>query len=114
MVAVRDGSASTRGRDLSAWLGLIPRQVSTGGKAKLIGISKRGNCYLRTLFIHGARAVLNRVRDRSMAMTAWADNLRTRIHSNVAAVAVANKLVRIARAVLTRGLPYRPTAGAPP
>ncbi len=60
VAAVGVGSAFGRGRDLSAWLGLVPRQVSTGGKAKLIGISKRGNCYLRTLFIHGARAVLNR------------------------------------------------------
>ncbi len=58
MAAIGDGNAFGRGRDLAAWLGLVPRQVSTGGKAKLLGITKRGNKYLRMLFIHGARAAL--------------------------------------------------------
>lgn len=103
VAAIGDGSAFKKGRDLSAWLGLVPRQISTGGKPKLIGISKRGNVYLRKLFIHGARAVLHLVKDRSTPMAKWIDRLKQRTHPNVAATAMANKLARIAWAVLTKG-----------
>jgi transposase len=103
VAAVGDGQAFAKGRDLSAWLGLVPRQISTGGKAKLIGISKRGNSYLRKLFIHGARTVLHLVKDRSSPLARWVDKLKLRRHGNVAAVAMANKLARIAWAVLTKG-----------
>jgi transposase len=65
VAAVGDAKIFGKGRDLAAWLGLVPRQVTTGGKAKLIGISKHGNTYLRKLFIHGARTVLHLVKDRS-------------------------------------------------
>lgn len=102
IAAIGDGSAFIKGRDLSAWLGLVPRQVSTGGKAKLIGISKRGNPYLRKLFIHGARTVLHLIRDRTTPLARWSDRLMQRRHGNVAAVAMANKLARIAWAVLTK------------
>ena len=102
VAAIGDGSAFKKGRDLSAWLGLVPRQISTGGKPKLIGISKRGNVYLRKLFIHGARTVLHLVKDRSTPMAKWIDRLKQRTHPNVAATAMANKLARIAWAVLTK------------
>jgi transposase len=102
VAAIGDGEAFAKGRDLSAWLGLVPRQVSTGGKAKLIGISKRGNAYLRKLFIHGARTVLHLVKDRTTPLARWIDQLKARSHGNVAAVAMANKLARIAWAVLTK------------
>jgi len=106
VAAIGDGRAFARGRDLSAWLGLVPRQISTGGKAKLIGISKRGNTYLRKLFIHGARAVLHLVRDRSAPMLEWVDALKKRRHVNVTAVALANKLARIAWAVVANNTRY--------
>ncbi len=92
VAAIGTGSSFGKARDLSAWLGLVPRQVTTGGKAKLIGISKHGNKYLRKLFIHGARTVLHLVRDRTSPITRWADGLKERAHVNVAAVAMANKM----------------------
>ncbi|OIQ79992.1 transposase IS116/IS110/IS902 family protein [mine drainage metagenome] len=110
VAAVGNGKAFGKGRDLAAWLGLVPRQVTTGGKAKLIGISKHGNTYLRKLLIHGARTVLHLVKDRSNPLARWVDGLKARMHVNVAAVAMANKLARIAWAVLTTGERYRPAA----
>jgi len=110
VAAIGGGESFVRGRDLAAWLGLVPRQITTGGKAKLIGISKHGNGYLRKLFIHGARTVLHLVRDRSAPITKWVDGLKERAHVNVAAVAMANKLARIAWAVLTKGERYRANA----
>ena len=70
-----NGSAFVKGRDFAAWLGLVPRQHSTGGKAKLLGISQRGNPYLRRLFIHGARAVLTQGRRDQLAFSSWMDQL---------------------------------------
>lgn len=110
VAAVGTGSSFAKGRDLAAWLGLVPRQITTGGKAKLIGISKHGKRYLRKLFIHGAWTVLHLVRDRTSPITQWADGLKERTHVNVAAVAMANKMARIAWAVLTKGERYRPAA----
>ncbi|HCQ67309.1 MAG TPA: IS110 family transposase [Rhodobacteraceae bacterium] len=110
VAAVGTGRSFAKGRDLAAWLGLVPRQITTGGKAKLIGISKHGNRYLRKLFIHGARTVLHLVRDRSSPIPRWADGPKERAHVNVAAVAMVNKIGRIAWAVLTKGERYRPTA----
>ncbi len=103
VAAVGTGRSFGKGRDLAAWLGLVPRQITTGGKAKLIGISKHGNRSLRKLFIHGARTLLHLVRDRTLPITTWADGLMERAHVNVAAVAVANKMARVAWAVLTKG-----------
>lgn len=102
LAAVGDGRQFRKARDLAAWLGLVPRQHSTGGRATLLGISKRGNPYLRRLIIHGARscvAHLNRERDR---MGEWIGQLEQRMHRNKVVVAFANKLARMAWAVLTR------------
>jgi transposase len=110
VAAIGTGSSFAKGRDLAAWPGLVPRQITTGGKAKLIGISKHGNRYLRKRFIHGARTVLHLVNDRETPITRWVDNLKARTHVNVAAVAMANKMARIAWAVLTQGERYRPSA----
>src|SRR5580693_2890561 len=95
-----------RARDLSAWLGIVPQQFSTGGKPKLLGISKRGNKYLRKQLIHGARAALPYVAERDTPLGRWAKALMSRAHRNVAVVAFANKLARIAWAVLRRGEPF--------
>ncbi len=100
IAAIGDGSGFRRGRDLGAWLGLVPRQHSTGGKARLLGISKRGNKYLRMLFIHGARAALPHLAKGDTPIGAWLRGLLARGHRNVAVVALANKLARIAWAVL--------------
>lgn len=106
IAAIGDGSGFRRGRDLGAWLGLVPRQHSTGGKAKLPGISKRGNRYLRMLFIHGARAALPHLAKRDTPIGAWLRGLLARGHRNVAVVALANKLARIAWAVLRGDQPF--------
>jgi transposase len=107
VAAIGNGSAFVKGREFAAWLGLVPRQHSTGGKATLLGISKRGNPYLRRLFIHGARSILTRTHRDKLAFGSWMDQLERRMHRNVATVAVANKLARIAWAVLAKGETYR-------
>jgi transposase len=103
IAAVGKAETFEHGRDLAAWLGLVPRQSTTGGKPKLMGISKRGNKYLRKLLIHGARAALPHVAEKDTALGRWAKNLLSRVHQNVAVVAFANKMARIAWAVLRRG-----------
>jgi transposase len=114
VAAIGNGAAFRKGRDFAAWLGLVPRQYSTGGKAKLLGISKRGNVYLRKILIHGARAAVLRIkRDRAL-IGAWLDALDARAPKNVVVVAMANKLARIAWAVLSSGQDYRPTANVIP
>jgi len=110
VAAIGNGAAFRKGREFAAWLGLIPRQHSTGGKAKLLGISKRGNVYLRRLFIHGARAMLLRVKYDTGRLGQWAHQLELRAPRNKVIVAVANKLARIAWAVLSTGNEYRNTA----
>jgi transposase len=107
VAAIGNGSAFRKGRDFAAWLGLVPRQYSTGGKAKLLGISKRGNLYLRRMFIHGARAVLLRVKHDTGRFGQWVHQLEARSPRNKVIVAIANKLARIAWAVLARGESYR-------
>ena len=106
IAAVGRAESFDRGRDLAAWLGLVPRQFSTGGKPKLLGISKRGNKYLRRQLIHGARAALPYVAERDTPLGRWANGLMRRAHRNVAVVAFANKLARIAWAVLRRRLRF--------
>jgi transposase len=91
--AIGNGTAFHKSSDLVAWLGLVPRQHSTGGKARLLGISKRGNPYLRRL---GGRAVLARVKREDHTFGSWLDRLEGRSPRNVAVVAMANKLARIA------------------
>ncbi len=110
VAAIGTGPGFGKGRDPAAWLGLVPRHITTGGKAKLIGISKPGNRYLRKLFIHGARTVLHLVRDRTSPITKWVDRLKERAQVNAAAVAMANKMARFAWAILATGERYRPTA----
>lgn len=112
VAAVGNGAAFDRGRDMAAWLGLVPREHSTGGKQRLLGISKRGNKYLRTLLIHGARAALPSLAGRSDALGSWLRTLLARAHRNVVVVALANKLARIVWAVLTGTNRYQGPASA--
>jgi transposase len=107
VAAIGNGAAFHKGREFAAWLGIVPRQYSTGGKARLYGISKRGNNYLRKILIHGARAVVLRSKRERIAMGAWMTALEARAPRNVLIVATANKLARIAWAVLSTGQDYR-------
>jgi len=100
VAAVGDASEFRNGRELAAWLGLVPRQRSTGGRPTLLGISKRGDRYLRTLLIHGARAALRAAPRRQDRRARWAVAAEKRRGRNVAAVALANKNARTAWAVL--------------
>jgi len=111
--AVGNGATFRKGRDLAAWLGLVPRQHSTGGKTKLLGISKRGNEYLRRMLLHGARSVVMHMERRKSALSAWLIQLASRTHRNVAVVALANKMARIAWVILTRSERYHPGELAP-
>lgn len=95
VAAVGDARAFGKGRDLAAWLGLVPRQATTGGKPRLLGISKRGNRYLRKNLVHGARAVLPKLAERDTPIGRWLRDLLARQHKNVVVVALANKLARI-------------------
>ena len=114
VAAIGNGAAFKRGRDFAAWLGLVPKQHSTGGKAKLLGITKRGNRYLRKLFVHGARAVLLRVKYDTGGFGQWVHRLAARAPRNKVIVAIANKLARIAWVVLASGNEYQhqPVAAA--
>jgi transposase len=106
VAAIGNGETFKRGRDLAAWLGLVPKQRTTGGKPKLGAITKRGNCYLRKLLIHGARAALPWLMKGQTPLAAWLRGLRTRAHTNTVIVALANKLARIAWATLQRNQDY--------
>ncbi|MCO3951283.1 IS110 family transposase, partial [Pseudomonas aeruginosa] len=96
------------GRQFAAWLGLVPRQHSTGGQPRLGNISKRGDTYLRTLLIHGARAVVRCCANKTDARSRWLQGLLQRRPANVVAVALANKNARILWALLSRETCYRP------
>jgi transposase len=110
IASVGDARVFKNGRHMAAWLGLVPRQQSTGGKPRLMGISKRGDRYLRTLLIHGARSAM-RVIDRSPdARARWAADVERRRGKNIATVALANKTARIAWAMLAHGDSYRAAA----
>jgi transposase len=104
------------GRQLAAWLGLVPRQHSTGGKPMLLGISKRGDAYLRTLLIHGARSVVRVTAGNASEAQSWLTQLIGRRHKNVAAVALTNKNARTVWALLSKEQDYeighRPSAPA--
>jgi len=102
VAAVGKAEAFEQARDLGAWLGLVPRQYTTGGKPRLLGISKRGNTYLRTLLIHGARAALPSLARTNTALGAWLRGLLARCHPNIVVVALANKLARIAWVLIRR------------
>jgi transposase len=107
VAAVGSGAAFRRGRDLAAWIGMVPREHSTGGKQKLLGISKRGNSYLRRLFVQGARAVMRFRNKQAPALNKWLGQLLARAHQNKVIVALANKMIRIAWAVLYKNERYR-------
>lgn len=107
VAAIGNGAAFRKGRDFSAWIGIVPREHSTGGKQKLLGISKRGNRYLRKLFVQCARAVLQQKSKQTPGLKAWLEKLTSRTHRHAAAVALANKLARMAWAVLATGEAYR-------
>jgi transposase len=106
--ALGDGKSFSKGREFAASLGLTPRQHSTGGKERLLGISKRGDSYLRKLLVHGARAVLRHARHRDDALSQWLNELRARKHVNVITVAMANKTARIAWAIVHGDTDYDP------
>jgi len=108
VAAIGDKSCFKNGRQFAAWLGLVPKQHSSGGKARLLGISKRGDRYLRTLLIHGARAVLGKAAGKTDARSQWIGRMRERRHPNVVAVAIANKNARIIWSLLSRDQEYRP------
>jgi len=108
--AAGDARVFKNGRQFAAWLGLVPKQHSSGGKPRLLGISKRGDAYLRTLLIHGGRSAVFRAGRKTDPRSRWLCALRARHHQNVAAVALANKNARIAWALLARGETYRPAS----
>ncbi len=101
IAAIGDIKAFKSGRELAAWLGLVPKQYSTGGKSTLLGISKRGDSYLRTLLIHGGRSVSRVAHRHQDSRNRWIGNIKQRRGENISNVAVANKNARIAWALLT-------------
>ena len=113
VAAIGNGSGFKQGRDFGAWLGLVPKQESTGDRTILGKISKRGNKYLRTLFVQAAHVVLARRPGAAMrSLWPWIEQASKRLHRNMLAIALANKLARIAWAVLARGRAYEPRVPA--
>lgn len=110
IAAISDVTVFKNGRELAAWLGLVPRQHSTGGKPTLLGISKRGDTYLRTLMIHGGRTVVRVADKHDDRRNRWVKELDNRRGKNISAVAVANKNARIAWAVLSKKESYQAAA----
>jgi transposase len=115
VAAIGTGDAFSKGRDFAAWLGLVPKQISTGDRTILGKISKRGNRYLRVLFVQAAWVVLIKPQSwERHGLKRWIEAAKKRLHRNVLAIALANKLARIAWAVLARGRAFeaRPAASA--
>jgi len=110
VAAVGDASTFGRGRDLAAWLGLVPRQATTGGKPRLLGITKRGSRYLRNMLIQGARAAMPTLSKGDTRLGAWLRALLSRSHHNVVVVALAAKMARIAWVLLRHERTYQPVA----
>lgn len=108
VATVGEAKSFSSGRQLAAWLGMVPKQASSGGKTTLLGISKRGDSYLRTLFIHGARSVVQQAERHPERADPWLKQLLGRRPKNVVAVALANKNARIAWALLAHGRDYQP------
>ena len=107
IATIGDAKNFDNGRQMAAWLGLVPKQNSSGGKNVLLGISKRGDTYLRTLLIHGARAVIYAAQRKKDKVESWLSRLLERRNMNVAAVALANKNARIVWALLARDREFR-------
>lgn len=108
VAAVGDAEQFANGRQMAASLGLTPKQHSSGGKERLLGISKRGDSYLRSILIHGARSVIRTAKHKDDRLSQWVTSLAARRHPNVAAAALANKTARIAWAMLRHGTDYQP------
>jgi transposase len=108
VAAVGHAEQFANGRQMAASLGLTPKQHSSGGKDRLLGISKRGDAYLRSILIHGARSVIRTAKHKDDRLSQWVTSLAVRRHANVAAAALANKTVRIAWAMLRHGTDYQP------
>ena len=108
MAVIGDARAFRSGRDFAAYLGLTPRQHSTGGKTRLLGISKAGNGMLRRFLVHGARAALQRAPNKTDARSRWLQSLAQRRHRNVVTVALAAKNARIALTLMRRDVDYAP------
>ena len=108
IAAIGNGAAFKKGRGFAAWLGVVPGEHSTGGKQKLTGTSRRGNKYLRKLFVQGAQTVLLRKEKQSTGLSTWLIDLTSRKRKQVATVAMANKMARMVWAVLSKGEAYRP------
>jgi transposase len=107
VAAIGNGEQFANGRQMSAAFGLTPRQHSSGGKERLLGITKRGDPYLRSLLIHGARAVIHNAKDKNDRLSQWVTRLAARSHANLAATALANKTTRMAWAMLKNGTDYK-------
>jgi transposase len=104
VAGIGTGEGFCKGRDFAAWLGLVPKQISTGDRTILGKISKRGNRYLRVLFVQAAHIVLLRAKSwERHGLKDWIQAAKKRLHHNVLAIALANKLARIAWAVLAKG-----------
>jgi len=110
LATVGDASQFSNGREMAASFGLTPKQNSSGGKERLLGISKRGDAYLRSLLVHGARAVIRTAQAKTDRLSIWVMRIAMTRHPNIAAVALANKTARVAWAMLTRGTDYQPQA----
>jgi transposase len=108
VASIADPHSFKNGREVSAWLGLVPRQHSSGGKPTLLAMSKRGDAYLRTLLIHGARSAILAAKNKVDNTQGWLTNLIKRRHPNIAAVTLANKNVRTVWAMLAHGREFRP------
>ena len=106
-----DGKPFTRGREASAALGVVPRQQSSGDRPCLLGISKRGDRYVRSLVVHGARSVVIHAKNKTDSLSRWINRLVAQRSFNKAVVALANKLVRIAWVIIARGETYQPRDG---
>ena len=108
--AVGDATVFENGRQMSAWLGLVPKQHSSGNKTRLLGISKRGDCYLRKILVHGARSTVYRSKNKEDRRSQWVSSIARRRGANKACVALANKNVRIAWAIMNNETRYRKAA----
>lgn len=112
LATVGDASQFNNGRQMAASLGLTPKQMSSGGKSKLLGISKRGDSYVRCLLVHGARAMIQMAKHKEDRLSLWVMRISNNRHPNIAAVALANKTVRMAWAMIRKGVDYQPELAA--
>lgn len=112
VATIGDGRQYRKGRDMAAALGLTPRQHSSGGKDRLLGISKRGDAYLRCLLVHGARSAMRTAKGKEDRLSRWIIDLQSRRHANVVAIALANKMARMAWAMMTKNVDYDPELAA--